>query len=480
MKRAVICFLLSILILQPILAAKGEKIVIPWENGKLKVSENQRYLVHENGVPFFWLGDTGWLTSSRLNRDGMNLYFKNCRENGFNVVQASVLHGIPFFNIYGKMALPHGFDFSNVDVPGEYGYWDHVDYMVDAAARNGIYIAMVCVWGGAVKSGQLNEEDAVKYATFLANRYKDKSNIIWVIGGDQRGDVHPEVWNAMARTIRSIDSNHLMTYHPFGRTGSYEWFNNESWLDFNMFQSGHRRYNQLVGDGAQSIQKNTEEDNWRFVERAYALNPKKPVLDGEPSYEAIPQGLHDVKERLWQAEDVRRYAYWSVFAGSFGHTYGHSSIMQMLTPDVAASYGATKPWYEAQRDPGYTQMKHLKNLMTALPFTEGQPDQSLIAGDAGKQHDRLIATRGNDYAMVYTYTGKEINIDLSKISGKTKNIWWYNPVDGSLTFVETVKSGIHSYIPDGGYRGGNDKVLIAIDSNKNYLQKDWGNIPEVK
>ena len=27
----------------------------PWKNGKLKVSDNQRYLVHENGQPFFWM-----------------------------------------------------------------------------------------------------------------------------------------------------------------------------------------------------------------------------------------------------------------------------------------------------------------------------------------------------------------------------------------------------------------------------------------
>ena len=28
----------------------------PWDNGKLKVSDNQRYLQFENGQPFFWLG----------------------------------------------------------------------------------------------------------------------------------------------------------------------------------------------------------------------------------------------------------------------------------------------------------------------------------------------------------------------------------------------------------------------------------------
>ena len=32
----------------------------PWDNGRLKVSDNHRYLIHANGTPFFWLGDTNW------------------------------------------------------------------------------------------------------------------------------------------------------------------------------------------------------------------------------------------------------------------------------------------------------------------------------------------------------------------------------------------------------------------------------------
>ena len=38
----------------------------PWDNGKLKVSDNQRYLQFENGQPFFWLGETGWLLPERF------------------------------------------------------------------------------------------------------------------------------------------------------------------------------------------------------------------------------------------------------------------------------------------------------------------------------------------------------------------------------------------------------------------------------
>ena len=98
----------------------------------------------------------------------------------------------------------------------------------------------------------------------------------------------------------------------------------------------------------------------------------KPVLDAEPSYEDIPMGLHDPAEPRWQACDVRRYAYWSVFAGSFGHTYGHNAIMQMLKPGYPTSYGDAgdvKAWYQGLNDPGFNQMQYLKRLiLSALRY----------------------------------------------------------------------------------------------------------------
>lgn len=38
-----------------------KKVYKPWDNGKLRVSDNGTYLQHENGTPFFWMGETGWL-----------------------------------------------------------------------------------------------------------------------------------------------------------------------------------------------------------------------------------------------------------------------------------------------------------------------------------------------------------------------------------------------------------------------------------
>lgn len=444
---------------------------LPWKNGKLEVSAEGRYLKHENGQPFFWLGDTGWLMPQRLNREEVAFYLDNCSRAGFNVVQVQTLNGVPSMNVYGQYSMTDGFDFSYIDKKGVYGYWDHMDYIIRTAESKGIYIGMVCIWGGLVRSGQMNVEEAKAYGTFLAERYKDNPNIVWIIGGDTRGDVKTEVWETLARTIRSIDKNHLMTFHPFGRTMSATWFNDADWLDFNMFQSGHRRYGQTKGDGDNLADSNVAEDNWRYVEASLSKKPLKPVLDAEPSYEGIPHGLHNPKECRWTADDVRRYAYWSVFAGSFGHTYGNNSIMQFYREGYAPAYGAQKIWQEALKDEGFNQMKYLKELMLRFPFFERIPDQSVIAGTNGERYDRAIATRGNDYLLVYNYSARPMQIDLTKISGEKKKAWWFNPQNGSMTYIGEFENKIADFQYDAPYMRGEDRVLVVTDDTKDYVNE---------
>lgn len=476
----------------------------PWKNGRLRVSDNQRYLVHENGKPFFWLGDTGWLMPERLNRDEVGFYLNRCAEAGYNVVQVQTVNGVPAYNAYGQSSHPFGYDFTNIDRPGVYGYWDHMDYIIDVAERNSIYIGMVCIWGGLVKGGQMTEEEAVKYGTFLANRYKDRPNIVWIIGGDIQGNIKTEVWETLARTIRSIDKGHLMTFHPRGRTCSSQFFPTAEWIDFHMFQSGHRRYGQRMGNKDYPIPDNTEEDSWRYVGQSLAVSPMKPVLDGEPSYENIPQGLHHDTEPRWSAADVRRYAYWSVFAGSCGHTYGCNDIMQFYRPGVSPAYFSDTPWWQALDFPGFNQMQHLKNLMLTFPYEERVPDQRVIASVDEVQaaadalpvvrvpqeqlppsgtivpadsslvklkYSRLVATRGNDYLLVYNYIGRPMQIDLTRIGGKQKKAWWYDPSTGEYSYIGEFKNRITRFTPPVSGIG-KDIVLVVTDAASAYLRQE--------
>jgi hypothetical protein len=445
----------------------------PWGHGRLMVSPNHRFLQHLDGTPFFWLGDTGWRLFQRLTREEAVKYLENRRQKGFNVIQVMIANNEGERNAYGQEAFENGDPGTPRVTPGnnpahreEYDYWDHIDFVLGTAEEKGIYLAMLPAWCSLAKA-TLNESNAGDYIAFLARRYKDRPNVIWVNGGDCRGTDFPNLWRIMGATLKQLDPNHLVTYHPFGGTSSSMWFHTEAWLDFNMFQSGHRRYDQ-VREGQRDFWKG--EDGWRFVAEDLAKAPPKPTLDGEPSYESIPQGLHDPTQPYWDANHVRRYAYWSVFAGACGHTYGHNAVMQMHKPNVGkGAYGVREYWDQALDAPGAGQMQWLKHLILSRPYFQRAPDQSLIAGSNGERYERVIATRGESYAFFYTFTGRPFQVQLGKISGEQVIAWWFDPRTGNAKRIGKFPNrGARSFTPPGTPANGNDWVLVLDDESKSY------------
>lgn len=428
---------------------------------QLKVSENGHYFETEKGKPFFWLGDTGWLTFNKLNRDEIKVYFKDRKEKEYNVIQIMTIHSLPVANVYGDSALvakdlakPLVTEGSNFEDAEAYDYWDHVDYALDIAKEEGLFLAMVPVWGSPVSDGKVSIEQAKIYASFLAERFKARDNIIWLVGGDTFGNKNTETWNAIGEILKAKNPERFVTFHPRGRTDSSDDFHNENWLDFNMFQSGHRRYDQDDTERAYG------QDNYKYVQVDFNLKPAKPTLDGEPSYEGIPQGLHDTLQPLWNDNDLRRYAYWSVFAGGAGFSYGHNAVMQMFRDGDNPAYGNKKLWVDALNDPGAVQMKYLKNLILDYPYFERIPDESLIANQ-GVKYDYLAATQGGDYALIYTYNGRTMAVNMGEISGEEVDASWFNPKNGVVSKIGTFQNeGILEFDPSGEQEEGNDWVLI--------------------
>lgn len=154
--------------------------------------------------------------------------------------------------------------------------------------------------------------------------------------------------------------------------------------------------------------------------------------------------------------------------------------MQFYRPGVGSAYGAYTPWYEALKDPGFNQMKYIKNLMLTFPFFERVPDQSIIAGENGVKYNRVIATRGNDYMLVYAYTGNEMNIDLTKIKGKKKKAWWYDPSNGQLRYIGEFANKVTRFTPAKRQGPANDWVLIVTDASQSYVQPEWAALPDAQ
>ncbi len=452
---------LSFCVLASVLSAAA-----PWDHGKLVVTKDGRSLQHADGTPFFWLGDTVWLMPQKLNREQIKTYFENRRAKGFNVVQLCLVQFFHDKNFNGTRALIDD-DLARLnETPGanpadsaQYDYWDHVDYIVETAAANGIYVALTPMWRYPKKPAPAV---AGEFAAKLATRYAKRPNIIWVNGGSARGGDDLDFWNAAGAALKKHAPNHLVTFHPFGRMQSSTWFHNQPWLDVNMFVSGHRRYDQDTQGKAYG------EDNWRYVLDDLALTPRKPTIDGEASYENTPQGLHDSTQPYWTSKDVRRYAWWSVFAGAAGHVYGENSVRQVYLPtDKKGESGAKGFFMERLESEGASQMQHLKNFILSRPTSGRVNDQSLVAGDEGEKHERILVTRGDGWIAAYNYTGRDFTMKLNGSAGARVRASWLNPRTGEVASAGTHPgTGSVAFNPPGNPAAGNDWVLVLDDAAK--------------
>ncbi len=430
-----------------------------FRHGDLKVSPDNRSLAHADGTPFFYLGDTAWELFHRLSVDESRLYLENRRAKGFNVIQAVVLSeldGLNAPNAEGERPL-----IDNDPSKPNQAYFHHVDVVVDIAREKGMFIGMLPTWGDKLTKAWglgpviFNAANARQYGSFLGHRYRDRPNIIWILGGDRDPSGAEVVWEAMAVGLREGDGGrHLITYHPSGDHSSSEWFQKAEWLDFNLLQSGHGRK-----DGP----------NFQMIEKDYGLTPVKPTIDGEPRYENHPVAWKPEEFGWFDDYDVRQAAYWAVFAGAAGHTYGCNDIWQMKTADREPMSKARGEWHKALELPGAGQMQYLRRLIESRPYFSRVPDQELILQNPSEGPDHMQSTRGDGYAFVYFPQAKPARIATGRIAGDRLHAWWYDPRNGKCQSIGIFKNEkIKTFSPPGFPHRGNDWILVLDDIEKEY------------
>lgn len=451
--RTHLIFVLSLLFQSGIFAQQ------PFTNGPLRVSDNHRYLVQADGTPFFYLGDTAWELLHRLNREEASHYLKRRAEQGFSVIQAVALaefDGLKEPNPYGETPLLN----NDPTTPNE-AYFRHVDYVIDKAAEYGLVIGLLPTWGDKLYKNTwgsgpeiFTPQNARVYGQWLGKRYKNRKNIIWILGGDRTpraGSSDVAVWRGMAAGIQEGvggPDNALMSFHPqpndINDGGSSKWFGQDSWLDFNMHQTGHCRDTPV----------------YAYITTSYGQTPAKPTMDAEPIYEDHPVCFNAKELGTSNALDVRKAAYLNLFAGAHGHTYGCHDVWQMYGPDRPAVNGPHTYWREAMELPGANQMKYVRQLMESHPMLERIPDQSMILENQYPPAERIQATRGRTYAFVYSSAGRPFTVNMGKIAGKTITTAWMNPRTGDRKVSGNVpNAGQRKFSPPtSGY--GQDWVLI--------------------
>lgn len=443
--------------------------------GAIKVSADHRFLTTADDRPFFWLADTAWELFHRLSRAEAEYYLETRRKQGFTVIQAVILaemDGLHTPNANGHVPLL-GDDPTR---PNEF-YFRYVDDIVRLAAHKGLYVAVLPTWGDKVHGGLwgtgpaiFTAENAAAYGQYLGQRYRNDTNILWVLGGDRPAAGYEGLWAAMADGIvTGLGYRPFFTYHPSGGTSSSASLHAADWLDMNMLQSGH-----VLPDAP----------TWEMITADYMRNPPKPVLDGEPCYEDHPI---DPFSRTWQVEfgryrayDVRRQAYRAVFAGACGHTYGHHAVWQFWTLQREPINFPMPTWPEALVAPAAGQLMHLKHLLLSRPYLTRIPAQDMLVGESSapamntnKHHDPVRAAHPRatrcahgTYGMVYVPQAEQsIQVDLSALAG-TILAWWFDPRNGKSHPAGTyAHGGVMTFISP---IAGPDWVLVLDDASAGF------------
>lgn len=461
----------------------------------LRVSDNGRFLVTAEGKPFFWLGDTCWrmvMNASRVDTEAqpaVDRYFRNRAAKGFTVIQTRMVGGDNSPNAHGHVPFREGDFGSPLVLPGpEDDFWDMVDHILERGEAHGLYFALLPVWAVDVANDHQwvrEPESAYRYGRFLGERYRAKTHILWILGGDMhlpdRGVEDParlRMIRAMAEGIadgvsgsgvydeRADWSKTMMSFHPpGGNRSSSQFLHNEPWLDFNMIQTT-TRFNFA---------------SYERVQRDYARTPVKPTLESEAAYEESFPLNNAEKEQFPGARiqpwDVRRAAYWTVFSGGFGFTYGNRNFISWLRKGETSANGAYRPWYESLDTPGAFQMRHLRSLMESRPFLTRVPADDFLVGTVAEAPARCVATRDSTgaYMFVYAPNGNVPLVLMSGISGKTARGWWFNPRTGEATAIgEYPTTGTQRFKPP-STGPGNDWVLVLDDASKGFAAP--GGIP---
>jgi hypothetical protein len=405
---------------EPVIA--GERPVYP-----IRISDNSRYFVDQEGKPVFWLGTTQWQLFREYKIEDARKILEKTADKGFAFAQV-MLMGVgdgtkP--NVYGQKPWIN----DNPLTPNE-AYFQNVDAVVQIARENSVVISMTLYHQRYRKC--ITVENGRAWAKWLAQRYKDVPNIVWSMTPEAKKEF-VSVLRELAAGLHEGDGGyHLITFKPDPAPYSSSFIHKESWLDFNSMQTW--KSVELI---------------YPMVTHDYNLKPVKPVLMAEGAYEHGSEYGFDVSP-LW----IRRQAYCSYLAGAH-HTYGHNDSWRVLST-----------WKQALDAPGVVQLGILKKVFLGLSeWWYLVPDQSIFVTGGQTQGQILnLAARHKDgkWVMVYLGSRASFSINMDKIVAANVEARWIDPKTGNSTAAGSfMNTGTQSFSTPEGLE---DAILILESS----------------
>ena len=422
-------------------------------HGRLRLSDNRRYLMHNDGAPFFWLGDTCWAGPMQAADEEWEDYLRVRVRQHFNTVQ---FMGTP------SLAAPSGdrdgeMAFSGSErVAVNAAFFQRIDRRIDAMNRAGLLAVPALLWAAHWSTPQVNahnpglwlpEDQCVRLARYMVARW-GAHHVVWILPGDAvyTGD-RAARWQRIGRAVFGSVRHALVTLHPGGQHWYGDAFRDEEWLSVIGYQGGHSNTVECL---AWDVSGDPATD-WKAT-------PTRPIINLEPCYEYhLDQGNRG--QRL-SPFDVRRAVYWSLLVSpTAGVTYGGHGVWGwddgVRPPIHHPTTGVALPWREALEMPGAYQMAHVAELFESIEWWRLLPAPEMVAEQPGLQAvgSTVVAARSEqgDLAVVYVPGAARVHVACAGMQVGL-SAFWFDPRTGRRSST-----------------AGQDGVFVTPDAREDYL-----------
>lgn len=341
-------------------------------------------------------------------------FIRHRAQQGFNALIVNAPE--PHYGDRGSLTTEDGIS-PWVDAPfGEpnEAYFARLDYLLDVAAEHGVFLILaVCymsyldVGDGWLQSLQSTPpETAATWGRWIAARYQDRPNIIWMIGGDHDpNDGVREQFEAIVQAIRAVIPHAILTAHLHPEMVVRDVLGDPDWLNLdNVYSYG------ILHDK---------------LERAWKREPTLLFIMIESSYE---------NEREALALELRRQPWISFLNGATGACMGNLPIWRM-----------GDGWLEQWDSPLALTQGALARFLRDQNWSTYVPDQEhafLVDGWGGCFNmERAGFAVGVDGALGYFPTPRRLSLQLDRhMQGA-----WLHPVTlEPVAELGTREAGAHT------------------------------------
>ena len=421
--------------------------------GNLSLTEAAFFMENRRryGINALWI--------NLLCNDGTADSVEGCNADG------TTFDGIAPFTIANDLSTPNP------------AYFERADSIINIAAAHGMVVILDPIetigWLSTLRANGIDK--AFAFGQYLGNRYKNIPNIIWMHGNDfqsWRNATDDALVQAVARGIRSTDSNHIHTVElNYLTSGSLD---DQSWAPLIELDAAYTYF-----------------PTYAQVLAEYNRTNFKPTFMVEANYEFE----HIPGTDGGSTHNLRRQEYWTMLSGATGQLYGS-----------AFTWKLHKGWESNLDTPGVIQLSYMKNLFASKKWYDLIPDQTHTVVTAGygsfsclvgnlltdfqRSQYRILralvrirnyssigsitsstcatAARTSDGSSVIAYlpTIRTITVDMSKLASLA-TARWYDPTNGEYTKIDGspfVNAGSRKFTPPGNNSSGDGDWVLVLET----------------